>query len=123
VAIHAGMKSWIATAFGLAMTKVGRLAMTKGSGFAMTKVAVRFMERSVATRQSMSFGCHCERSVAIHAGMKSWIATAFGLAMTKVGGLAMTKGRTFLYAMPEPACWTAERSIMEVLQWTETRFC
>ena len=83
VAIHAGMKSWIATAFGLAMTKVGRLAMTKGSGFAMTKVAVRFMERSEATRQSMSFGCHCERSAAIHAGMKSWIATACGLAMTK----------------------------------------
>ncbi len=76
----------------------------------------------------MSFGCHCERSVAIHAGMKSWIATAFGLAMTKVGRLAMTKGsgfavtkgsgfamtkvgrlamtkgRTFLYAMTEPLC-------------------
>ena len=31
----------------------------------------------------MSFGCHCERSAAIHAGMKSWIATAFGLAMTQ----------------------------------------
>ena len=27
----------------------------------------------------MSFGCHCERSAAIHADMKSWIATAFGL--------------------------------------------
>ena len=42
--------------------------------------------------------------MAIHAGMKSWIATAFGLAMTKVGRLAMTKGRTFLYAMTEPLC-------------------
>ena len=31
----------------------------------------------------MSFGCHCERSAAIHAGTKSWIATAFGLAMTQ----------------------------------------
>ena len=41
----------------------------------------------------MSIGCHCERSAAIHAGMKSWIATAFGLAMTKGRGLAMTKGR------------------------------
>jgi len=38
----------------------------------------------------MSFGCHCERSAAIHAGMKPWIATAFGLAMTKWRGLAMT---------------------------------
>ena len=52
--------------------------MTRGCGLAM-KGAVRFMERSVATRQSMSFGCHCERSAAIHAGMKSWIATACGL--------------------------------------------
>ncbi len=30
-------------------------------------------------------GCHCERSAAIHAGMKPWIATAFGLAMTRWG--------------------------------------
>ena len=36
-------------------------------------------------RQSMPFGRHCERSAAIHAGMKSWIATAFGLAMTRWG--------------------------------------
>ena len=34
-------------------------------------------------RQSLPFGCHCKRCVAIHAGMKSWIATAFGLAMTE----------------------------------------
>jgi len=65
-AIHAGMKPWIATAFGLAMTRWG-------SGLARMK------------------GCHCERSAAIHAGMKPWIATAFGLAMTRWGsGLAMT---------------------------------
>ena len=44
-----------------------------------------------AAWQSMSFGCHCERSAAIHAGMKSWIATAFGLAMTKGSGFAMTE--------------------------------
>ena len=55
--------------------------MTRGCGLA-TKGAVRFMERIEATPQSMSFGCHCERSAAIHTGMKSWIATAFGLAMT-----------------------------------------
>ena len=36
---------------------------------------------------------HCERSAAIHAGMKSWIATAFGLAMTKGRGLSMAKGQ------------------------------
>ena len=39
--------------------------------------------RSEATRQSMHFGCHCKRCAAIHAGTKTWIATAFGLAMTK----------------------------------------
>ncbi len=32
--------------------------------------------RSEATRQSMFVRCHCKRCVAIHAGMKSWIATA-----------------------------------------------
>ena len=47
--------------------------------------------RSEATRQSMHFGCHCKRCAAIHAGTKTWIATAFGLAMTGWGsGLAMT---------------------------------
>jgi len=66
--------------------------------------------RSEATRQSMSFDCHCERSVAIHAGMKSWIATAFGLAMTKKGrGLAMTDK---LFAMTEKSfAMTARRSM------------
>ena len=48
----------------------------------------------------MSLGCHCERSAAIHAGTKPWIATAWrprddgvgGLAMTGLGnGLAMTQ--------------------------------
>ncbi|MCX7241932.1 MAG: hypothetical protein NTU86_16010 [Burkholderiales bacterium] len=75
-AIHAGTKSWIATAFGLAMTQGRGLATTQGRGLATTqgrglamKVAVRFMERSEATRQSMPFGRHCERSAAIHAGM------------------------------------------------------
>jgi len=37
-------------------------------------------------------GCHCEQSAAIHAAKKPWIATAFGLAMTRGGGLAMTRG-------------------------------
>ncbi|MEI6803736.1 MAG: hypothetical protein WCK83_11290 [Burkholderiales bacterium] len=37
--------------------------------------------RSAATRQSMS------------AGISAWIATAFGLAMTRGRGLAMTKWR------------------------------
>jgi len=42
----------------------------------------------------MHFGRHCKRCAAIHAGTKTWIATAFGLAMTGWGsGLAMTKGR------------------------------
>jgi len=42
----------------------------------------------------MTKGCHCEErsDVAIHAGTKAWIATAFGLAMTRKCGLAMTKG-------------------------------
>jgi len=65
-AIHAGIKSWIATAFGLAMTESGDLAMTKLRAFAITESRGPAMER----------GCHCERSAAIHAGMKSWIATA-----------------------------------------------
>ncbi len=38
-------------------------------------------------RQSMFFGRHCKRCAAIHAVTKSWIATAFGLAMTQ-GGVA-----------------------------------
>ena len=72
-AIHAGMKPWIATAFGLAMTRWRGFAMTGWRGLAMTRWG-----RGLA----MMKGCHCERSAAIHAGMKPWIATAFGLAMT-----------------------------------------
>ncbi|MCX7241762.1 MAG: hypothetical protein NTU86_15140 [Burkholderiales bacterium] len=67
-AVHAGTKSWIATAFGLAMTRECGLAITNRR--------------------------HCEErsDAAIHAGKKSWIATAFGLAMTRWGcGLATTR--------------------------------
>ena len=56
------------------MTMLGGRAKTKGEALAMT----------------MS-GRHCERSAAIHAPLlrQPWIATAFGLAMTDGGGLAM----------------------------------
>jgi len=84
-AVHAGTKSWIATAFGLAMTRWGcGLATTRSGAFAMT--------RSGAF--AMTSNCHCEErsDAAVHAGTKSWIATAFGLAMTRWGcGLATTR--------------------------------
>ena len=84
---------------GLAMTGLGNgLVMTTRDASPQKAV----IARSAATRQSMPLGCHCEErsDVAIHAGTKPWIATAWrprddgvgGLAMTGLGnGLAMTQ--------------------------------
>jgi type IV secretory pathway TrbD component len=90
------MKPWIATAFGLAMADS----------------ASNVIARSAATREPWrheAMDCHGlrprndgfglerhreERSdAAIHAGMKPWIATAYGLAMTALGSNACLRSQ------------------------------
>ena len=69
-AIHGSLKSWIATAYGLAMTGLLRaIAMT------VCCPAQTGLGQAVRHREERS-------DAAIHGRVKSWIATAFGLAMT-----------------------------------------